>query len=397
MRSIVLATLLCAASAHAQAPGTSVKFSPDKGVVVKSDSTFQLTIRFRIQERVAFLSKGGDDLDVASTDMRVRRARLRFDGFLITPRLQYKLQFGFSKADMDILDGTQDQYIVRDALLTYALSKQWTIGLGQAKLPGLRQQVISSNQMELPDRSIVNAAFTLDRDFGVFGNWQRSLGNQVVRFRGAISTGEGRSANVGDDGLCYTGRVEWLPFGTFTSEGDYFEGDLEHEPKPKLSVGGTYSVNQHALRNNGQLGEAFGGGQERTIHTAFADVLFKYNGWSLASEYAHRAADGTATAIDPVSHRTELVHEGDGLNTQVGRMLGQRDEVVGRYSLVSPSDRVQALYPRREEAWLGYDHYLNQHRVKLQAALSYTFLNGTAALDHAGNYWGLWFQVELGI
>jgi hypothetical protein len=52
---------------------------------------------------------------------------------------------------------------------------------------------------------------------------------------------------------------------------------------------------------------------------------------------------------------------------------------------------------RKEEGWLGYTYYVNQHRIKLQTALSYAWQKGNAALDSPGNKWGLWFQVELGL
>lgn len=397
MRSLLSIGMLAVVPAFSQAPATTVKFSPDKGVVVKNDSTFQMTVRFRMQERMAFFSEGGDDLSITGSELRTRRARLRFDGFILTPRLQYKLQFGFSKADMDIQDGTEDQHPLRDATLTYALTRNWSIGFGQGKLPGNRQRVISSNLLELPDRSIVNGAFTLDRDFGLFLTWQRELGHQLVRAKGALSSGEGRDADPGDAGLCYTGRVEWLPFGAFTNEGDYFEGDLERERTVKLSLAGTYSTNQDARRANGQLGEAFALGQQRTINTAFVDAMAKYNGWSLLAEYADRRAEGSPIVADPLTAGATYVHEGWGLNLQLGRMVGKRSEVAARYSIVAPGSRVKSVMRQREESWLGYTYYVNQHRIKLQSALSYAWRDGTAALDHAGNGWGLWFQVELGL
>jgi hypothetical protein len=44
----------------------------------------------------------------------VRRFRLRFEGHLLSPKLEYKLQLSFSKRDMDLDSG--DPQIVRDAV-----------------------------------------------------------------------------------------------------------------------------------------------------------------------------------------------------------------------------------------------------------------------------------------
>lgn len=390
----VALSILASTGAMAQQGGLTGRFEKNKGLVVQKDTLFKMTVRFRMQNRFALLSEGGDDLDIGATDIRVRRMRLRFDGYVISPKIQYKVQLGFSKADMDLIETTTAQPI-RDAIGLYVPNKHWSIGLGQAKLPGNRQRVVSSGALQLPDRSIVNAAFTLDRDFGLFGTWQTHTGEQVVMVKGALTTGEGRNANPGDGGLCYTGRLEWLPLGEFTEEGDYFEGDLAREEKPKLSVGAVYSTNIDARRSGGQLGEFFPDGEERTLNTFIADAVLKYKGTALSTEFLQR--DIIGDPVVAVDEETVTAQEGWGWNTQLSRMLGERNEVVGRYSIVDPTEAASVKYRRTEEGWVGFNHYINQHRVKLQTAVSYVWRDGVADLDHAGNRWGLWFQLELGI
>lgn len=379
-------------SLQAQDP---VRIDTKKGLTISKDSTFKMTIRFRMQNRFALFSEDGENLEVGSTDIRLRRCRLRFDGFVLSPKLQYKVQLGFSKADMDLVETTTTQ-AVRDAMVYYTPVKHWTFGIGQTKLPGNRQRVVSSGALQLPDRSIVNAQFTLDRDMGLFATWDNNNEHQPVLVKAAITTGEGRGANPGDDGLCYTGRVEWMPLGAFANEGDYFEGDLEREPKPKVSLAAGYSSNQHARRAAGQLGEFFPGTDGRTLNVFIADALLKYNGMALTTEFCQREVDGEPVVVE--EEGSVKVFEGWGLNTQLSRMLGKRGfEVVGRYSMVVPGDRIRAAETRREEAWLGCTRYINHHKVKVQGALSYAWRAGIADLDHAGNKWGLWFQMELGI
>lgn len=380
--------------AMAQGSGLSGRFEPNKGLVVQKDTLFKMTVRFRMQNRFALISEGGDDLAIGATDIRVRRMRLRFDGYVISPKIQYKVQLGFSKADMDLIETTTTQPI-RDAIGFYVPNKHWSIGLGQAKLPGNRQRVVSSGALQLPDRSIVNAAFTLDRDFGLFGTWQTHAGEQIVMVKGALTTGEGRNASPGDAGLCYTGRVEWLPLGDFVEDGDYFEGDLAREKKPKISLGAVYSTNIDARRTGGQLGEFFPDGEERTLNTFIADAVLKYKGTALSTEFLQRDIIGDPVVV--VDEEMVTAQEGWGWNTQLSRMLGSRNEVVGRHSIVAPSKEVSVKYRKVEEGWVGFNHYINQHRVKLQTAVSYVWRDGVVDLDHAGNKWGLWFQLELGI
>ena len=87
----------------------------------------------------------------------------------------------------------------------------------------------------------MNNIFTLDRDFGAFAYYTLPIKNVIFNFKGAISTGEGRNIATTDKGLCYTGRLEVLPFGKFKDKGDYFEGDLLRESKPKLSIAATWA------------------------------------------------------------------------------------------------------------------------------------------------------------
>lgn len=392
----LLIMLLLVQCAHAQDTGHPIttKYLPDSGVVVGNGKTFELNLRFRMQNRMAFITTAGDEVEIGSTDIRVRRMRLRLEGFVLSRKLEYKIQLGFSKADLDLVESTTPQPI-RDAILTYKLTKHFKVGFGQDKLPGNRQRVVSSGSLQLPDRSIVNTRFTLDRDMGLFMEYKAGK----VVLKGAMTSGEGRNANPGDAGLCYTGRAEWLPFGEFTKfgkeRGDYFEGDLLREQKPRLSLAAGYSNNQNTRRNAGQLGEFLPGTERRTINTFIADLLFKYKGWAWSSEYCQREVVGEAVAVHDADAVTAM--EGYGVNTQLSRMLGATSEVVGRYSLVQPTERVEASFARTEEGWLGYNRYINNHRVKLQAALNYAWKNGRADLDAAGNKWGLWLQVELGI
>src|SRR5690606_39523031 len=84
-------------------------------------------------------------------------------------------------------------------------------------------------------------------------SFSRDWGSDVCSsdlLRGAISSGDGRNITASDRGLAYTGRLELLPLGRFTNGGDYFEGDLVREPKPKISVGLTLTSNQDAIRTD---------------------------------------------------------------------------------------------------------------------------------------------------
>lgn len=362
------------------------------GITISKDSLFLLNLRFRMQNRMGFQTMSGEDLSVKSVEARVRRLRLRLDGFVLNDRIRYYLQLNFSRQDLDLVEDVVAQP-VRDAMVYYHFNKYTYIGFGQSKLPGNRQRVVSSGNLQFADRSIANGTFTLDRDFGVFGYHTIPMGGQQLQLKVAVSSGDGRGAVPENEGLAYTGRMEWLPFGSFANKGDYSEGDLEFEPKPKLSIGAAYCYNDRAVRTGGQLGgELF---TPTDMSTFIADLLYKQQGWALSAEYFDRQSDSpiTTDAAGDVSYITT----GQGLNVQLSKVLRSKYEFAGRYTLVNPVGDVAALRSRTEEAMLGSTKYLNGHRIKLQLYVGYRWTEGMAQLGHAGNSWTTMFQVEFGI
>lgn len=364
-----------------------------EGISFAKDSLFLMNLRFRMQNRAGFNTLEGDAFEVSEYEMRVRRLRLRFDGFVGNPKFQYYIQLAFSRADLDLETGVIAQP-VRDAILYYFINENLYIGFGQSKLPGNRQRVISSGNLQFADRSTANAIFTLDRDFGFFLYKTIPFKNQsVLQLKGVVSTGDGRNASAINDGLAFTGRVEFLPFGRFTNSGDYSEGDFEFEPRPKLAIGVTYSENQKATRTGGQLGQELFAA--RNMNSFIVDGIYKHMGWAAMTEYLHRSSLDPITINDQGEVRYVLV--GWGLNTQISKMLDRKNEVALRYSVVTPNEQINEFQQRVEEALVGYTHYVNGHRIKVQANLGYKWLEGLVNFENTGNSWTGMFQVEFGI
>ncbi|MFD2035261.1 porin [Belliella marina] len=366
----------------------------DEGIRFSKDSLFLMNLRFRMQNRAGFNSVyNGSDLSVEQFEMRVRRLRLRLDGYVLNPKFQYYIQLAFSKADLDLETGDIAQPI-RDAILYYTVNRNLYFGFGQSKLPGNRERVISSGNLQFADRSIANSLFTLDRDFGMFGYYTlRTKGESVFLLKGAVSTGDGRNASAVNNGLSYTGRVEALPFGLFGNSGDYSEGDLEFEVNPKLSIGLTLSENQKAIRTGGQLGAELY--QARTLNSLIIDAMFKYRGWAVMSEYMGRSAHDPITTNDSGDVRFVVV--GKGMNTHLSKMVSPKSELALRYAFVIPDESISMYLDRVDESLLGFTHYLNGHRIKIQANIGYRWLEGLYQIENSGNSWTGMFQVEFGI
>lgn len=365
----------------------------ERGISISKDSLFLLNLRFRMQNRFGLRTESGEDLSIEETDFRVRRLRLRFDGYVLNPRIQYYIQLGFSKSDLDLDAGDYAQPI-RDAIIYFYLKPNLYFGFGQSKLPGNRERVISSGNLQFADRSIANGFFTLDRDFGFFGYYTfPTKGKAEYHLKGALNTGEGRNPSPGDAGLSYTGRFEYLPFGGFLNMGDYSEGDLEFEMTPKLSVGLTYNLNKNGARTRGQIGQYLY--EQRDQNVFIGDAMFKYMGWGVLAEYFHRKSSDPITENELGLRRAVWV--GKGSNVQLSKMVSGKSELAFRYAAVRPDESIRSIEKRGEEINLGFTRYLNGHRIKIQANFGYSWFDGISELKDTDNFWFGTFQVEFGI
>ncbi len=357
-----------------------------------SDSTFYVNFRFRMQSRLKYTTLSGDSLGTDEFEARIRRLRLRMDGYIYDPKLSYSIQLAFTRGDQDF-DDTGVANIVRDAVIFYNFAPNFYVAFGQNKLPGNRQRVNSSGQLQFAERSIVNAAMNIDRDFGMKAYYKGKAGNSTYHLKGAITTGEGRVADKTNDGLAYTGRLEFLPFGDFKNEGDYSEGDLEREETPKLSIGAVYSYNDRTTRTGGQIGEYLYA--PVTLTSWMADAIFKYRGWAYQVEYLKRTADHPITSNE--DGEIAYAFNGSGTNHQVSCLFGNGYEIAGRYTHLNPGKSIVAFEKKTEVAEIGFTKYFRAHRLKLQLNGGYTVKEGTYTPQQTGNSWSGTFQLELGI
>lgn len=365
--------------------------------MVTPDSTFSLNFRFRMQNRAAYYTVSEDDFSASEIEARVRRLRMRIEGFVFNPKITYYVQLSFSRGDMDwsVKDNStfnNSPNIVRDAVVFYRPNKHFTFLLGQTKLPGNRQRVVSSGDLQFADRSIVNSTFNIDRDFGFQAVYENKIAEFTYLLKGAISSGEGRNSLVSDAGLAYTGRIELLPFGKFTNKGDYFEGDLEREQKPKLSIAGGYHYNENAWRTAGTIGKDLY--EARSLSSIIADFVFKYKGFAITAEYISRTTDNPVTTNSSGSER--IIYVGDGKLVQASYIFKNNYEIAARYAVTTLESSIRDRESQFENFTLGLTKYLNKHRLKLQGNVLYN-IETEMILNGSSSNWGFMFQVELGI
>lgn len=357
-----------------------------KGIfnLVGQDSTWTMKIAARMQFLAVSTWPEGQSNE---SEFLVRRARLKFDGYAFSPKLEYKLELGLSNRDISgASEFTSDapRYIL-DAVIKWHFAPNFELWFGQTKIPGNRERVISSGNMQMVDRSLLNSRFNIDRDMGIQLRHKFNLSEKfVVKEIFAISQGEGRNITTGNlGGHQYTSRLEILPFGEFASDGDYSGSDLKREKTPKLAIGATYDFNNNAVKNRSNQGSYMAndvGFYETNISTVFVDAMFKYDGFSLMAEYSNRDAkdpyaknsDGTLTGDE--------VQVGSGLNLQAGYLFKSNWEVSGRYTNIA-LDKTITGKDTENQYTLGVSKYIVGHKLKVQTDISHLEVaNGTNEL-----------------
>ena len=355
------------------------KFGKGLFNLVGQDSTWTMKVGLRFQTLATSQWNVSNGLSNQESAMLIRRSRLKFDGFAYSPKLKYKVELGLSNRDQSGASeytSNAPRYIL-DAVLKWNFSGNFVLWFGQTKLPGNRERVISSANLQQVDRSLLNSRFTIDRDMGMQLRHHFNLTDTfIVKEILSIAQGEGRNITTGNlGGYQYTTRLELLPFGNFTSKGDYKGSDLKFEPKPKLAFGAAFDFNNDASKTRSNQGSYMvnntGGLYSTNITTLFLDAMYKHKGFSFMAEYANRDADNPLAKNDDGTLTGDQVQIGNGLNLQSGYMLSKTVEVSGRYTNIS-LDKTITGKGAENQYTLGVSKYISGHNLKVQTDLSYT-------------------------
>ena len=327
--------------------------------IKKGRTSFKFKYGGRIQTRYD-LWKVQESGAEAEGKLYFRRVRFKSDGHLFTPKIGYKLE-------VDII-GAQ----ILDAIVKWNFYKNFEIWAGQSKLRGNRERVISSQNLQFVDRSLLNSKFTLDRDIGVWLTHHFNAGNGVIRETVSVSKGEGMSIWQEnpmpiDRGLDYTARLEYLPFGNFKNKGDYKGSDLEREPTPKLSFGLTFDFNENAVKARGQKGSVTD--NEANLRSWIGDLMFKYRGFSVMTEYVDRKIHNfQQQSVEIYNDYVNDFYTGTAFNTQTGYVFRRNYEVAARYTQVRPQER--SIFKDQTQYTFALSKFIVGHGIKVQTDFS---------------------------
>lgn len=217
-------------------------------------------------------------------DMRFRRARLKADGHLGKSWIEYKYEH-------DLVGGN-----LLD--LRFDIGPEWLkLRVGQWKADYSRERSDSSGKQQFAERSIVNRAFTLDRQKGAMAVGRLGKGTLFdTQYYAGVFTGQGRGVfrdrrvptDAPDGSPLWILRYQWNPLGGGVG---FSQSDLERLDKPRLSfavatAGNRSSYTRFSSSGGGQLdGFAAGAPGQYSIRQQLEETAFKYRGLSVQHEW----------------------------------------------------------------------------------------------------------------
>jgi len=358
-----------------------------------ADSSFHIKFGFRFQNLYnANWTVAGDELNnIQGYDQSflIRRSRLKFNGFAFSPKVKWKLELALT--NRDISGGATPEFrnannVVLDAWVDWNFYKGFSVRFGQGKLPGNVERVVSSANLQLVDRSLLNSKFNIDRDVGVQLWHKHNLGgNFYMKEKFAYTQGEGRNITEGSfGGNGYTWRVEFFPLGLFIKGKDEYTGsDIKRHERPRLMLAATYDINDNSVRTQGRLKsfiqDASGDYVGKRQNTAFIDAVYKHKGFSFMGEYANKTTpDGNPDVLDTNGNTLATLVTGSAINLQAGQMLNRKVrnrtgdmEIVGRYTAANfDSGNDEKQYT------VGFNRFISNHQLKIQTDLTYRAIDG---------------------
>ena len=362
--------------------------------------------------------KNIDSVDLNSSRYRMRRLRLRIDGQTKDPRFKYRLQVDLSGVS-EIGEANEDPLM--DAYIDYAPNNSFSVKFGQrTTYADNRELWMSSNSLQLVERSRLTSAFASIREFGVFVTGRIKSGRgSFLRPYFVLSNGDGKNV-MGNDkgGIKIGGRIDYLPFGLFTNIGQFRQIDVMREQVPKLVVGAHYSHNSGISSRRGRYSGRIlylNSNDEESLPDYFkygADFLFKYRGFSALGEYVKSAAtvptditqrirssNGSITSDflapytdgnngdlnDMINYVKGRMMLGEAFNFQLGYLFKNNFSIDARYTHLNADENSfmnnATFYNRPNYYTLGVTK-LSRRNYGFKIQASVTYVDGSLGINH---------------
>lgn len=347
-----------------------------------NDNQYQFNLGGFVQP--SFRSSKTDGLD-RENEFNSRRSYLHFSGNAVKEKVSFLFQLDYSL-----------QEPLLDAWIAYHPHQSTTITIGQKQtFLNNREMMYREDRLQFTNRSFLSTNFSeTGREFGVFVS--SKFGDKFgIAPMLAVTSGDGRNsfgANSRDTdlgGIKYGGRLDLYPLGFFKTGNDLTSTDLEREEKLKFVLGVAGSQNIGASNAVGEghgnyiLYDVNGENNYPDYTQIYADILLKYQGFSLLAEYVNTSAsninetyiDANATQILAPTQISNFLTLGDSFNVQAGYVTASGFSFDTRYENGSQEfvANASSVLQSAKATTFGLSKYFVGNSLKVQS--SYTNYN----------------------
>lgn len=344
------------------------------------DNNYQFAISGFVQPSYAYSKMDGME---SENEFNAKRTYLSISGKALKEKVSFFIQNNFSLNDA-----------LLDAWVAYHPADNIKITVGQTRtFVNNRELTFDEDKFQFTERSSLSRTFSnTGREFGLFFEGDFMLGNMGFSPQLALTSGDGRNSFGADSrdvdlgGLKYGGRLDLYPLGFFTDGNDVQTADLLHEEEFKIAIGAAASYNDGASNSVGEghgnfvIYEENGEAQLPDYRQVYADILMKYQGFSLLTEYVNASATGlkqtfvnqaATVALQPQQISSFLVL-GDAFNSQIGYVTKKGYSVDLRYSQLMPEfDTFSDSVLQETDIYsIGLTKYIKHNDVKVQTTFS---------------------------
>lgn len=269
-----------------------------------------------------------------------------------------------------VLDADVDggEVEILEAFGVFKLTDEFTLNVGQKKLPFTREQLNSSAELTAVERSLVNRVFSQGRSQMVEGVFTQFDSRFMVAFS------DGRRAtnkDVGDPDTAdwaFTGRFEQKfgagGFGRYSGYSSWRGSEFG----ALVGVAGHY-----------QSGGDTGRTDDRDLGAATADVMLKGDGWGLSGVFAWRHVDEGGSSFNDF-----------GVTALASYFVEEQWEVFGRYDgIFADSDRENSGDFNAVTAGVTYYFIPQSHALKFTFDAQWFFDRQEGSLLSPNNSQGL--------
>jgi hypothetical protein len=310
------------------------------------------------------------------------RTRLAFSGHLFTPDLTYFVRGNFRRDRQEIPQG--GGFFLEDAWLRYHLNNEFSLRIGQFRLPFTREFLVDSSRQLAVERSVIDNELNIGRSQGIEVTWASG----ASKFSGAFSDGgvdnlggpqpgiavfhDPRSSAALRTGAEYawTFRYEHLVAGSWEQFQD-ITSPMHDEFGVLIGVAG----HMQRTEATGQPPNPFQPGRRDIKWFAYTvDASIEFGGANLFGSFTHHYID------QPTRHINIF-----GVVAQGGMYITPKIEAFARYefgkwSFDAPPGNEDFIEPLHMVT-TGVNYYLDGHDVKWTTDIGVAF-------TQVGRGWG---------